>query len=96
VEVPARTLATLLDEAGLESVDLLKMDIEGAEWEVFESGLPVYVRALMGEVHGREAEPQALIELLATSMEVEIISLEPGRATFVATRRGAQPSASPP
>lgn len=34
-EVPARTIVELLDEHGIEQVDLLKIDIEGAEAEVF-------------------------------------------------------------
>jgi FkbM family methyltransferase len=34
-EVPARTLGGLLEELGLERVDLLKVDIEGAEYEAF-------------------------------------------------------------
>jgi FkbM family methyltransferase len=36
-DVPAMTLAQLLDTNGFESVDLLKMDIEGAEGEVFQT-----------------------------------------------------------
>ncbi len=34
-EVPCRTLDSLLDELVLERVDLLKVDIEGAEYEAF-------------------------------------------------------------
>lgn len=89
VTVPARTLASLLDEAGIERVDLLKMDIEGAEWELLRLGVPDAVQAIVGELHGREAEPQELIEALSQSMKVETVSVEPGRATFVATRSGA-------
>jgi FkbM family methyltransferase len=46
VEVPGRTLASLVDELGLERIDLLKMDIEGAELEVLAGVDP----ALMGRV----------------------------------------------
>ncbi|HYO09875.1 MAG TPA: FkbM family methyltransferase [Tepidisphaeraceae bacterium] len=35
--VPARSLASLLAEAGVTRVDLLKVDIEGAEVEMFDS-----------------------------------------------------------
>jgi FkbM family methyltransferase len=34
VEVPARTLGSLIEERGLERIDLLKLDCEGAEGEV--------------------------------------------------------------
>lgn len=37
VQVEARTLASLMAELGLEEVDLLKVDIEGAEIQLFES-----------------------------------------------------------
>jgi len=36
-EVPAVTLDTLMKTQGLETIDVLKMDIEGAEKEVFQS-----------------------------------------------------------
>jgi FkbM family methyltransferase len=37
MKVPTRTLASLLDDAKITHVDLLKVDIEGAEVEVFDS-----------------------------------------------------------
>ncbi len=37
VEVPVRTLPSLLQEIGWDRVDLIKMDIEGAEVEVLDS-----------------------------------------------------------
>ena len=37
VEVPAFSLTDLFEKYGLEKVDILKMDIEGAEKQVFES-----------------------------------------------------------
>ena len=37
--VPCYRLATLLDLAGFETVDILKVDIEGAELEVFTDGV---------------------------------------------------------
>jgi FkbM family methyltransferase len=38
-DAPARTLQTLFALFGMESVDVLKMDIEGAEYGVIENGL---------------------------------------------------------
>jgi FkbM family methyltransferase len=37
IEVEARTVATLMKERGLAHLDLLKLDIEGAEFEVIDS-----------------------------------------------------------
>ena len=37
VTVPARTAASILEEIGWDSVDLIKMDIEGAEVQVLDS-----------------------------------------------------------
>jgi FkbM family methyltransferase len=51
--VEALTVAGLLDRAGMASVDLLKIDVEGAEREVFDDA-PAWagrVRAIIGEVH---------------------------------------------
>jgi FkbM family methyltransferase len=55
VRVPSVTLLQLLDEHGLSEVDLLKMDIEGAEFQVLEDpeGLR-RCRYLIVEVHGLE------------------------------------------
>jgi FkbM family methyltransferase len=39
VRVPGRTLKTLMDERGHDRVDLLKVDIEGAEWDLISAGL---------------------------------------------------------
>lgn len=64
--VPGRPLTALLDEAGVGEVDLLKVDIQGAEAELLESlvSWAPRVRAVLMEVH----EPLGLAgatELLA-------------------------------
>lgn len=52
--VPAITLRTLMEETHTPSVDVLKMDIEGAEKEVFEACDWIDgVRCLMIELHDR-------------------------------------------
>jgi FkbM family methyltransferase len=51
--VPLKTLASLMREQGLERIDLLKMDCEGAEWDILpeaESVLP-RVRQICMEFH---------------------------------------------
>jgi FkbM family methyltransferase len=52
-EVEGITLTTVLDRAGLEQVDLMKVDIEGAEREVLGSAADwsERVRALIMELH---------------------------------------------
>lgn len=37
IQVPSITLSALIDECNLPPIDLLKMDIEGSEWEVLHS-----------------------------------------------------------
>jgi len=57
VEVPARTLASIARELGHERVDVLKMDIEGAEYEVIRDLLdsPMRPTQLLIEFHHRFA-----------------------------------------
>lgn len=87
VMVPALSLDDLLDSVGIDRAQLLKLDVEGAEWEIFQSDVPSRVDAIVGEVHGRpDRDPETFIERLAQSMRVQTISAEPGRATFLATR----------
>ena len=52
VRVPAMTLRTLLDKQQINFVDLLKFDIEGAEFTIFGSPNNTQnIKALIGEVH---------------------------------------------
>lgn len=54
-DVDGLSLATLLDASGMETVDLVKADIEGLEYEVFvDSPALRRVGTLVGEVHERE------------------------------------------
>jgi FkbM family methyltransferase len=58
VEVPAFTLASMMEKLGHESIDLLKMDIEGAEYGVIDTLLASSVRPaqLLIEFHHRFKE----------------------------------------
>lgn len=54
VRVRAVSMASLLEEFGVRTVDLVKMDIEGAEIEVFQAANWVHrIRALAIELHDR-------------------------------------------
>jgi FkbM family methyltransferase len=87
VTVPAISLAELLDGHGMTNVDLLKLDIEGAEWEVFDGPVDPRVAAIVGEVHGREENtPASFIDRLSATMAVETISADKYQATFIAKR----------
>ena len=58
IEVPAYSLSSITAMLGHERIDLLKMDIEGAEYEVLEGLLdsPVRPRQLLVEFHHRYVE----------------------------------------
>ena len=54
-EVPVKRISTIMSELGVDHIDMLKMDIEAAEYEVIDdildSGVPVY--QLLVEFHHR-------------------------------------------
>ncbi len=53
IMVDAKSLDTILEELHLDSIDLLKFDIEGAEYDVFrEFNRIADIRNVIGEVHG--------------------------------------------
>jgi len=58
IEVPAYSLTSIIEKLGHERIDLLKMDIEGAEYEVLEGLLrsPVLPTQLLVEFHHRFVE----------------------------------------
>ena len=55
VEVPVRRLSTLLRDVGHSRIDLLKMDIEGAEYDVLRTleADGIYPPQLLVEFHHR-------------------------------------------
>lgn len=62
-EVPASNVPTPLERFDVAQVDLMKMDIEGAEVEVLRSGVGGWlrqVRCLLLETHGRNVEETVL------------------------------------
>jgi FkbM family methyltransferase len=85
VKVPTTTLDALLDSRGIDRVDLLKVDVEGAEWDLFADGPPERAVAIVGEVHARgERAPRDLIDRVGRAMPVRLVSDDPWGATFVA------------
>jgi FkbM family methyltransferase len=54
--VPVRRTDRALAELGIGSVDIIKIDTEGAEWEILSTMAPEMLRGaklIMGELHGR-------------------------------------------
>lgn len=65
-EVPTETIASLMTKFNLDFIDLLKLDIEGAEAQVVPSGVGGWlnkVGAILLETHGSEIE-ESLIPML--------------------------------
>lgn len=67
VRVIGSTLRTLMDETGVEKIGLLKVDIEGAEFNLFRNAPLERVDEIIAEIHYdlMEADESALRELLA-------------------------------
>ena len=59
-EVSTRSLRSLMGEAGLDEIDLLKVDVEGAEWDVLTSIAGLRINAIVAEIH---------LDLLTVSLE---------------------------
>ena len=94
VEVPAVSLATVIARAG-GSVSLLKIDVEGAEADVFEASPSQGVDSIVGEYHP-EMSPRVVERLTAAldrDFTVQFSDTRQCGRTFAATRRGANPGA---
>ncbi len=82
ISVPMKSFADILSELGHQRIDVLKMDIEGAEYGVLQSVLdtPVEIRQILIEVHerffddGRAKTRQLLQALAAKGFEVFAVS----------------------
>lgn len=67
-DAPHMTVDALFDKHGLDRVDLIKIDIEGSEFSLFEkTGWLDRVRAVAMEVHPNCGNPETIMEVLAAS-----------------------------
>ena len=81
IEVEARTLESLLTELNLDHIDLLKIDVEGAEEEILPgfAGLGS-VGAVVGEIHPDVVgDPEGLVRLLDEHFELVVERALPDR-----------------
>lgn len=97
VTVPVTTLDALFARHGVERCDLLKLDAEGAEYDVLHGASPeslARIRAIAGEYHDvRPDDPRTRIDAFRAFLEAEGFRVEvrPGRrhpntGLFFATR----------
>jgi FkbM family methyltransferase len=71
VSIPVRNVATVLQEIALDTVDVIKVDTEGAEWDIltaFPESVLRSAKYLTGELHGNK--DFALLEYLSRWFEV--------------------------
>ena len=81
IEVDAITIDGVRERSGIDRIDLLKVDVEGAEWDLFQDGVPECVDYVIGEIHCEDGrEPEQLVELLSIDL-----SIESSRASEIAT-----------
>jgi FkbM family methyltransferase len=82
------TIPQVMTELGSPTIDLLKIDIEGAEWPLFFDSSPDWLRQvnlLMVELHARQKGARTLQELaeLASSYGLTLSSFGEDVAVFV-------------
>jgi hypothetical protein len=84
-----------LDDLLDEDVDLLKIDVEGSEFEVLPRSRKLAgVETIVGELHAPhdDARTTGILDLLRTTHDVRFTSpLTGDNTTFLATRRHADP-----
>jgi hypothetical protein len=91
IRVPAVTLDQFMEEQGIDTVDVLKFDVEGAELDVFRASTSLErISTLVGEVHedlmpGTWSEFAALFSRFRISDQL----IAPSRRLVVAARLGA-------
>ena len=86
VELPGRTLQSLMIELGDERIELLKLDIEDGEYEVVPTldlpALGVKIFSLQLHHTGSVAEARALIELIRRQGYEPVACRDPLKITF--------------
>jgi nonribosomal peptide synthetase DhbF len=104
--VRIRPLSDVIDELGLEAIDLLKIDVERSEWDVLQGIRPQHwslIRQLVVEVHDQDGRLQDTLALLQSHGLHCVVdqdeALEHTGLFNIYARRlnlGAEPTAEPP
>lgn len=71
IRIPVRNVASVLSELSLNRIDIVKVDTEGAEWDIltaFPEGILQNVKYVTGELHGNK--DFALLDYLSRWFEV--------------------------
>jgi FkbM family methyltransferase len=91
-KVPMRHAGRCLAELGLRSIDLLKIDTEGAEWDILTAVDPALLgqtRVIMGELHGMR--DFALLDYLQPMFDIGLKKQIRNRLfNFYALRRNSE------
>jgi len=101
--VPCRVkpLSTIIDDYGIQGIDLLKMDVEGAEFEVLAGLRPDHwplLRQVVLEVHGGPPAAERMSQLLegrGLTTHAEVDPLRPNNFMVYARRRPLATAAGP-
>jgi FkbM family methyltransferase len=93
IRVPTKTLDQVLADAGVsDDVDILKLDVEGAEGEVLASFSRLSrIGQILGEVHGLPESPEStsiLDAIRAAGFAIEVTHCSSHTQTFIATNVG--------
>jgi FkbM family methyltransferase len=91
-KVPMRHAGRCLAELGIQSIDLLKIDTEGAEWDILTAVDPALLgqtRVIMGELHGMR--DFALLDYLQPMFDIGLKKQIRNRLfNFYALRRNSE------
>lgn len=86
-EVDVRTLSSLLEDLGINRVDVLKLDVEGAEWELLEDLAAMRnLSVVLAELHWdvAAAPERAPVETILPGYDVAVTSSHGQRCTISA------------
>lgn len=94
VEVPVKTFSTIVAELGHKKIDILKLDIEGSEYEVLDQILnsPIEIGQILIEFHHRfptihkSKTKEAIKKLNTSGYKLAAISEQYEEFTFIKTK----------
>lgn len=89
IEIDTVTIDEAMRAGGFDRVDLLKIDVEGAEWGLLDNHeFTRNVNAIVGELHAADGRPpRELINAIEREFAVEVLREDHDTAIFRAFRR---------